>query len=213
MRVMVRSLATWIVLSTACADVDDVNVSTTSQESRETFLVMFPGVAGVWTAWRYDGYGCHCGVGSPDGVKHVDTADACCWKHDVAWLFAAYRVGEACDCRTQAYQFTVANNVATCIPDQGACATYCCAVDKEFSECAAATPLANANIDYDRTRCVAEGEICCQFSGGGMTTMTPSECLGHGGTDLGEDYEDCFGGDLPPRLPQRFLPEGDVVVD
>jgi hypothetical protein len=195
----------------ACAD--ELELGAASQESRDTFAIMFPSVAGAWTAWRYDGYGCHCGVDSPDGVLPIDDADRCCFRHDIAWLFAAYRVGEACDCRTQAYEYTLEKGAVTCKDEQGPCAMYCCTVDKEFSECAAATPLAAANTDYDRTRCIAEGETCCQFfPEGGMTTMTPSECLGYGGVDLGADYEDCFGGTLPPTLPDRFHHNVDEAV-
>jgi hypothetical protein len=135
-------------LATGCTG-PDPQLASTSQEAQADFAQMVAGTVGVLTGLTLLNYGCYCGLGNDVGVIPLDATDACCMTHDYAWMGAP----QGCNCNTQAYNYTRPGGVITCAPNQGACADYCCAADKAFSECVAGTTLNAGNANYNRTQC------------------------------------------------------------
>jgi hypothetical protein len=122
------------------------------QQSAETeFVGMVAGTLGITTGWTLLNYGCHCGPDSPDDVIWVDDVDNCCRVHDEAYIAAPKKIAD-CNCRTQAYAYTVKDKVVTCAAKQvNECATYCCAADKKIVDCIGdAGPLNNKYAKLDR---------------------------------------------------------------
>jgi hypothetical protein len=146
LRIAVAALA--FSFATGCA-APDLQLATTSQDSQTDFAQMVAGTIGIRPGLTLLNYGCYCGLGNDVGVIPLDATDACCMTHDYAWMGAP----QGCDCNTQAYNYTRPGGVITCAPNQGACADYCCAADKAFSECVQGTAQNAGNANYNRTLC------------------------------------------------------------
>lgn len=116
---------------------------------------MVGGTIGYLNGLTLLNYGCYCGADNEVGVIPIDAVDMCCLTHDHAWMDAPAKAPAAsCNCNTHEYEYDRPGGVITCKPNQGACADYCCKVDKAFSECVAgAGPINPANARIDRTTC------------------------------------------------------------
>ena len=139
-------------LVASCIDPPTPRLNTTDDESQVNFAGMMYNTIGPLTTVLLAGYGCYCGLGNSVGVQPVDMTDGCCMTHDYAWIGAG-TVAAACNCNSQNYDYNTNGGVITCAANQNACAAYCCAADKAFSECIAANPPGRDNQRYDRTQC------------------------------------------------------------
>jgi len=169
-------------------------VTTTEEDSRINFAGMMWNTIGLTTTLNLNGYGCYCGLGNDVDVQPVDATDSCCMTHDYAWM-GAKDVAPGCDCNNQDYDYNTRGGTITCAANQSACAAYCCAADKAFSQCIAANPPGQARR-YDRTQCEpfeckVDGDCeagtycssnrCVPFCGGGEVCGVPAV----GGVALG----------------------------
>jgi Phospholipase A2 len=137
-----------VVLAAGCAE---QHLESVEQSAEAEFVGMVSSTLGIRTGWTLLDYGCHCGPDSPDDVIWLDDVDNCCRLHDEAYLAAPNKFA-GCNCRTQAYAYTVTAGVVTCAAQQvNACAEFCCAEDKKIVECiAGAGPLDNTHASVNR---------------------------------------------------------------
>ncbi len=163
------------------------DVATTSQDSQANFTVMVGTAIGIRAGLNLLDYGCYCGVGNDVGVIPLDATDSCCMAHDHAWM----RAPQGCDCNTEDYAYTTPGGVITCTANQNACATYCCAADKAFTECVQTTTQNPAHRKYNRRLCEpieciedaqcnvgtwCSGFRCVPFCGGGVGFEQDTDC-------------------------------------
>lgn len=127
----------------------------------------------------YWSYGCYCGSGNAgDDKVPIDATDACCKEHDQCYTDAP----AGCDCFYATYTWEEEAGTINCVPTGNACADYCCACDRDATNCfSQERPSWNPNCrGYDRSNCSADG---------------PPACCGD--SDCG-DGEVCFQGECVP---------------
>ncbi|CAF3712356.1 unnamed protein product [Rotaria sp. Silwood1] len=87
----------------------------------------------------YNGYGCHCGLGSK-GSKVVDATDQCCVAHDYCYNSAWYD-----------YDF-VTNDIL-CTDELGTVDRAACECDRQAALCFRSSPYNPAYKDYPANQC------------------------------------------------------------